>query len=115
MWLELAGSGSAWLSHLLWYLTLEEPRRALRLPVAFSLHARRARILAAILAISSIGFWAAAHGVVLGGCVALAAWMAAASTNAIIAPLKLRALAVGAAIAAAALFIGTGGWLYGAL
>lgn len=105
MWLELAGSGAAWLAHALWYLGRAKRR----------LWAHRLRPLLPWLSLPLLGTafacWIGEHGAALGACAALAALAAAASVNALLAPVRPLALGVTVAASLAALGAGLLGWV----
>ena len=115
MWLELAGGAAAWLAHLLWYFASPVRCRSMGLNARFTEsravpHLRGPGLLLAGL---SLAIWIRAHGSALGSCSALAALMAAASVNAIVAPLARRGLLVFGVLALAGLLAATLGWLSG--
>lgn len=113
MWLELAGSGAAWLAHTTWYVGRAK-RRALfgawlsdRGGVALSVSAWAWLTLA-------LTCWIAEHGSTLGTACWLAAVTAAASFNAVAAPLAPRGILVGAGLATLGAGVGLIGWIRGA-
>lgn len=112
MWLELAGAAALWLAHSLGYAAAAKRGRALGLEPART----RPALRAAALLLASVGslFWMRQHGPALGACSTLAALIAAASVNAIVAPLAARSFWALSALSATALVIGIGGWLSGA-
>jgi hypothetical protein len=116
MWLELAGGAAAWLAHVLWYLA--SPSRCRTLELGSWLTQPHAgwllRASALVLISASLAFWVQAHGLALGTGSAIAALTAAASLNAIVAPLTAQGLLAFAALAFVALAVGTWEWLHGA-
>lgn len=105
---EFAGACAAWLAHSLLYVSSERPR--VGLTAALPRAPRRiARAAALALFILSALAWTRAHELALGVCCALATWMAAASVNAIVAPLSPRGFWLFAAAALLSVLLTLGG------
>jgi hypothetical protein len=105
VWLELAGSGAAFLAHAVWY--------AGRAKRSLWRHPSRPLLpgLSLALVVASFACWIGEHGAALGACVAFAALSTAASVNVLVAPVRPFAFYATATASLAALGVGLLGWV----
>ena len=116
MWLELTAASAAWLAHGAWYAGRAKRRAWLDFGARYGARCWAPALpwLGAFLGVLAGACWIEAHGAVLGSCSWLVAMLAAASFNAIAAPLAPRWF-IGASTAAGLLLVtALAGWMHGA-